>query len=337
MGLSPFKGWWNGIAIGDFDGDGRMDLAASNWGRNWRTDQSGESPVILYYGNFAGDDTVQTVMASLDPALGKITPWREMKAVAAAIPSISERVSSFHAYGRASVAEILGEKISDARELQAANFDSMVFLNRGDRFEARLLPIMAQFAPAFGINAADFDGDGNQDLFLAQNFFGVDEETARGDAGIGLVLLGDGHGGFNPLGPRASGISIYGEQRGSAVADFDGDGRLDLAVAQHGGQTRLFRNLSGKPGVRVALRGTRGNPNAIGAIVRLQFGERLGPAIEVRAGGGYWSQDSSRLVMAAPSTPTGLRVRWPGGAAQEWPLPPGATSIEVTTNGVNVK
>jgi hypothetical protein len=55
--------------------------------------------------------------------------------------------------------------------LEASTFDSMVFLNRGDAFEAQPLPVEAQFAPAFGLAVGDFDGDGNEDLFLAQNFF----------------------------------------------------------------------------------------------------------------------------------------------------------------------
>ena len=44
----------------------------------------------------------------------------------------------------------------------------MVFLNRGDHFEARPLPLEAQFAPAFGLTVADFDGDGDLDLLCGE-------------------------------------------------------------------------------------------------------------------------------------------------------------------------
>ena len=232
---------------------------------------------------------------------------------------------------------MLGDKVVGVRELRATTFDSMVFLNRGDHFEARRLPIEAQFAPAFGVSVADFDGDGNEDVFLAQNFFGVDAETSRHDAGSGLVLLGDGRGGFRALGPREAGIAIYGEQRGSAVADFDGDGRIDLAVAQHKGPTKLLRNVRGLPGVRVTLRGPRENPTAVGAMVRLKFGERFGPAREIHAGSGYWSQDSATLVQAAPVAPTTLQVRWPNGQRHEWRWPTDVKSIEVSTDGIKLR
>ena len=105
-------------------------------------------------------------------------------------------------------------------------------------------------------------------------------------------------------------------------------------VGQHCGQTKLFRNLAGIPGVRVALRVPHENPHAIGAVVRLKYSERLGPARAVLAGGGYWSQDSPTIVLAAPASPASLQIQWPGGKSQAWPWPQGHKSVEVSADGI---
>jgi hypothetical protein len=333
--LSQLTGWWNGITAGDFDADGRLDLVASNWGRNWRTDQPPQVvlPVELFYGDFADTGVLQTVLASLDPGRSVLMPLRERRSVAAAIPSVAERLPDHHAYGRASVRDILGEKAASARELRASTFDSMVFLNRGDHFEAHPLPIQAQFAPAFGVSVADLDGDGNEDLFLAQNFFGVDAETSRHDAGTGLVLLGDGRGGFRALGPNEAGIAVYGEQRGCALCDYDADGRIDLAVTQNGAQTKVYRNRGAKPGLRIRLRGPPGNPTGVGATLRLKFGPRCGPVREVHAGSGYWSQDSAIEVMSSREPATEIWIRWPGGRMTTSAIAHGAKEVSVDPEG----
>ena len=311
---------------------------ATNWGRNWRTDQpSGtNAPVHLFWGDFAGDNVIHTLLASNDPNTGRMMLWRERKAVVRAMPSVGVRFPNHHAYGRATVQEILGEHASGAREFQATTFDSTLFLNRGDHFEARPLPIEAQFAPAFGVSVADFDGDGNEDLFLAQNFFGVDAETSRHDAGTGLMLLGDGRGGFRALRPQESGIAAYGEQRAAAVADFDRDGRTDLVVTQNRGGTKLFHNAGGKTGLRVRLIGLKGNPDGIGAVLRLAESGRAGPAREVHAGSGYWSQDSCVQVMHVSEKPDEIRVRWPGtrkGSEFIYRLPLGAREVHLKPDG----
>jgi hypothetical protein len=232
------------------------------------------------------------------------------------------------------VETVLGDRAEVARELVANAFDSVILLNRGKHFEARALPAEAQFAAAFGVSVADFDGDGNEDIFLAQNFFGVDAETSRQDAGTGLVLLGDGSGSFRALSPLEAGVAIYGEQRGSAVSDFDGDGRMDLAVAQQVGRTRLFRNLRARPGVRVSVRGPEGNRAGVGTVLRLRSAGRWGPARLITAGTGYWSQDTARPVLAAPGGPEAIEVRWPWGETRQFPWPEGSTEIEVTHEGV---
>jgi hypothetical protein len=116
----------------------------------------------------------------------------------------------------------------------------MVFLNR-EQFEGIALPLAAQAAPAFSAVVVDFNSDGREDVFLSQNFFGLPMDVPRQDAGRGLVLIGNGEGGFTPL--DHSGIAAYGEQRGAAAIDIEGDGRPDLILTQHGAETKLYRNL----------------------------------------------------------------------------------------------
>ncbi|MBX3733868.1 MAG: VCBS repeat-containing protein [Verrucomicrobiae bacterium] len=342
-GLDRWRGLWNGVTTGDFDGDGRLDLVASNWGRNWRLDQTPAgpefrpAPVELVFGEFGEPGVVHPLLVSTDPLTGRRSPWRSRRALLGAMPALADRAPTFRDFGRLDIEQLLGPSAAQGQTLHADTFDSMVFLNRGGRFEGHPLPMEAQWTPAFGVSVADFDGDGNEDLFLAQNFFGVDPETSRQDAGVGLLLLGDGRGGFRALGPLESGIRMSGEQRGSAVADADGDGRPDLAVGQHSGPPRIFRNVRGVPGVRVTVEGPPENPTAVGAVLRLRMGDRRGPAREIHAGAGFRSQDDATVVLATPETPTGLEVRWPGGRVQEFTWPAGCRSAVVRTEGIRAR
>jgi hypothetical protein len=253
--------------------------------------------------------------------------------VRAALPFLQERINSYEAYGRASVAEIYGERLKSLPAVEVNTPATMLLLNRGDRFEAVELPAEAQWAPAFGVIVADVDGDGAEDIFLSQNFFGMNPETGRQDGGRGLWLKGDGQGGLRPLAGQESGVQVYGEQRGCAVGDYDGDGRVDLVVSQNGGETKFYHNTGAKPGLRVRLKGPAGNATGIGAAMRLVYGERFGPVREVHGGSGYWSQDGAVQVLGMSRQPSGLWVRWPGGKATTMPLPPGAREVEVSVDG----
>ena len=126
---------------------------------------------------------------------------------------------------------------------------------------------------------------------------------------------------------------MYGEQRGAAVCDYDHDGRVDLVVTQNGAASRLFRNAGAKPGLRVRLAGPPANPAGVGATIRLQFGDRFGPAREIHAGSGYWSQDSAVQVMGMPVAPTHVQVRWPGGKITEGAISADAKEISIQATG----
>lgn len=111
--------------------------------------------------------------------------------------------------------------------------------------------------------------------------------------------------------------------RAACVADFDDDGDPDLFVNSI--QRRLFmlyRNdagdRSGNRGVKLRLRGTKGRPDAVGAIVKV---ERLGKtqAQVLGCGGGFETQHAPELIFGlGKSESARVRVRWPGRAEEDF-------------------
>ena len=328
-GLSDKPGLWSGVATGDFNGDGLPDLVCGNWGRNSQYELYRPLDLRLFHGDWAGDGVVQILEAWRSG--DDWWPVHDRAWLAQGIPKIASEFASHAEFSQATVPVILKRMgAPKASWVGASELSSMVFLNRGSRFEALPLPVEAQRAPVFSVAVGDLDGDGVQDLLASQNFFGTASDLTREDGGYGLVLRGRGDGTFSAWDPEASGIRVFGEQRGAALGDFDHDGRLDAVISQNHGATRLFRNRAGTPGLRVVLKGPAGNPDGVGVELRLEDAQGgLGPLHGVSAGGGYWSQDAAVRVLGGTNKAVALRVRWPNRPEQRIPLQPSQASVDV--------
>lgn len=326
FGLRGLTARWRGVASGDFDGDGRLDLVVTSDGENAAWGATPGRPLVLRLGDFGAG--LGLLFARSDVPNGEEYPLESYPRMQFVTPSARDRLPTFAAFSAAPADTVLGPWLGRARRVGATTLAHHVLLNRGDRFEARPLPAAAQWTAAHGIAVADFDGDGHVDLVLAQNLFPTNVEQPRLDGGSALVLLGDGSGNFRALSPREGGVVVRGDARGAAVADYDGDGRADVAIGQNGGATTLWRNVRGRPGVRVRLAGSPGNPDAIGAVVRGIANGQRGPAFEVRAGSGYWSVDAPTPVITGGAT--AVEVRWPGGSVSVTAVPPGVSRLVVS-------
>jgi hypothetical protein len=318
------------VAAGDLDGDGRMDLVVGNWGLNTGYTASADRPLRLHYGDLVGSGGVDLVEAWSPADRPFEVPRRGLRPLSMAFPSLSERFPTHAAFAAASLQDVMAAIGRPASVVEARTLTSMVLLNRGDVWEARPLPDVAQWAPLMGASVADANGDGKMDLLLAQNFMGMRIEWPRCDAGRGAVLLGDGAGGFRAMEASESGVLVHGEQRGCAVADMDGDGRVDWIDTQAGADTRLFLNQSGASGLRVRLKGPTRNPLGIGAVVRAvsATGAGVGPAHEVHGASGAGSVDLPTVVVAGAVER--LEVRWPGGRSTAATVPSGAREVVVS-------
>lgn len=306
LGFGSIRGWWKGIALGDFDEDGALDIVASNSGWNHRYGRNTE--VRLNYGDFNLNGRTDILESFLDPGTGTYRPSRMLADLISAIPFIQMRVASHREFSTIRTDELIPIRESMDQVLDVNTYASAIFLNRGNHFEYHPLHPAAQYSAGISPAVLDADQDGHDDIILSQNWFAYPLSTPRQDAGRGLLLLGHGDGTFTPA--VRSGFEAYGEGRAVSVGDFDGDMQEEIAFAQHNGPTLVYRKaLTGK---NVLIR-FDSSSDAIGSVLRVMYSDgSRGPARVVTAGTGYWSQNTQSVILGLrDSLATAIEITWP--------------------------
>ncbi len=316
-------GWWRSLATADLNGDGRPDYAVGNLGLNTQYRADAAHPALLFVGDFVGRGVTELVEAYYEG--DTLYPRRCRADLGAAIPSILKRFRGSNDYARASLPDLLGaDRLAAATRLAATELRSGVFLSQTDgRYVFTPWPHAAQIAPANGLAAGDFDGDGHADLYVVHNTYAPTPATGRFDGGVSQLLRGDGRGGFTAATPAETGLAVPGDAKALAVLDLDEDGWPDFLVSRNAASSLAFRNrgVAGRHSVRVVLQGQPGNPTAIGARVTAEYADGTTTAGEICAGSGYASQSTAALFFGSPegNPLRRLRVRWPSGATTSGP------------------
>lgn len=222
------------------------------------------------------------------------------------------------------------ETISDLKAIgepaKPEEAPARLFMNRGDKLaeESEKRGVNARPVATVNVVAGDFNNDMHLDLFvIASGEIGKQEN---------LFLLNRGNGHFDVV-PKAGGAA--GEKAGVGdsvtTADFDGDGFLDLFVANggsmgrsegppsEGGAYHLYHNLgNGNHWIEMDLEGTASNRDGIGARVDVTAGGVT--QVRVQDGGvHYRGQNSQRLHfgLARNAQIEKIKIHWPSGTVQE--------------------
>jgi sugar lactone lactonase YvrE len=148
------------------------------------------------------------------------------------------------------------------------------------------------------------------------------------------------------------GINTAADSRGVALADYDGDGGLDLFVAIQDGADQLFRNVEAEGNwLTIVPRGTSSSSDAIGTRIRIEYDRTRSAIREIAGGTSFLSQDalSASFGIGEAESVDIMEIRWPSGILQrfsrediginkmltvleEQPLPPVDLLVTTSTN-----
>ncbi len=183
-----------------------------------------------------------------------------------------------------------------------------------DRMWASGLGKITQPYVGWGGVLLDFNNNGRRDIFVANG----DAFTLEGTLPLLLENLGNAQfANAASTGGRMFQQRING--RGSAVLDYDNDGRQDLLVTVLADRPLLLRNrdASGHQWLALDLEGTRSNRDGYGALVTLTAGDRTWKA-EAMCNTGFLVQSDPRVHfgLGTARRVDAIEIRWPGGTVQ---------------------
>ncbi len=293
-----------GVAVGDLDGDGWLDVYVAN----------DATPNVLWINRHDGTFEDRGLLSGTSLSGGGV-PEGSM-GIALGDPDNDGDEDLF-------VTNIVGETHAFYVNDGHGNFD--------DSRAAAGLAAPTSGMTGFGTNWLDYDHDGWLDLFLtngAVNILEAQRGQPRPYFQRSQLFHNDGRAKFSDVSREAGRpFARLGIGRGAAFGDLDNDGDVDVLVTNNGGRAWLLLNQLLRPGrapgagqhwLELALRAPNGNRFGAGARVGI---ERAGqPTLwrRVRTDGSYLSGNDMRVHVGLGAQPSVSRVlvEWTDGVAE---------------------
>jgi hypothetical protein len=332
--------WGMGVAVGDYDNDGRPDLYVTNFGVSRLYHNNGD-------GTFADVSVASGIAAHKGKGMGiAIADYDHDGLMDIFVANDTMPNFLFHNEGGGRFREVAlasgvglnddGKALSsmgaDFRDLDNDGWEDLaitaltnqtfpVFRNLGRglfreiTYSSHVGAITAQLS-GWSMGIFDFDNNGWKDIFAAGG--DVQDNTEMLTSGKSrqqdVLLMNDAKGAFHgvPVGPPAL-------NRGVAFGDFDRDGRVDAIVTRLNEPPVLLRNVMGAGNHWLGLKliGEGSNRDAIGARVTVRSGAAT-QVNRVTTSTGYAcaSELAVHFGLGRSLRAESIEIEWPSGSRQ---------------------
>ncbi|ELR71501.1 hypothetical protein C900_02564 [Fulvivirga imtechensis AK7] len=187
---APLNGLWQSITAFDIDKDGDQDYIIGNWGLNSKFRATEKYPMKMYYNDFDNNGKSETVIAI--EKNGNYYPLDSYDVLAGQIISLHKKFTSYKDFAGKTIDEIFTkDQLKNSKLYSIQTLASGYLSNENGKFEFVAFDNHLQVAPIICQLKYDFDANGEDEVLLGGNYFGMKPLHGRYGSFEGALIKSD--------------------------------------------------------------------------------------------------------------------------------------------------
>ncbi len=187
---ADLNGLWQQIISFDIDKDGDTDYLLGNWGTNSKFKASTKHPLRMYYADFDGNGSTETIVCNYKD--GDYYPILGLDELASQIVSLRKKFTTYKSFAGKPIDAIFDKSVlKKVTILEVHTVASGYLKNENDAFTFVPFQNELQLSPTTSFLKDDFNADGQKEVLVAGNYFGVSPYHGRFDSFPGALIYDD--------------------------------------------------------------------------------------------------------------------------------------------------